>query len=52
MASTLMLKQMHLNKLTKLYIMKKEHLSYSALTQFKKSPNHLLAYWEGKQKTI
>ena len=31
--------------------MKKEHLSYSALTQFKKSPNHLLAYWEGKQKT-
>ena len=29
--------------------MKKEHLSYSALTQFKKSPNHLLAYWEGKQ---
>ena len=30
--------------------MKKDHLSYSALTQFKKSPNHLLAYWEGKQK--
>ena len=29
--------------------MKKDHLSYSALTQFKKSPNHLLAYWEGKQ---
>ena len=51
MASTLMLKLMHLNKLTKLNTMKKEHLSYSALTQFKKSPNHLLAYWEGKQKT-
>ena len=30
--------------------MKKDHLSYSALTQFKRSPNHLLAYWEGKQK--
>jgi len=29
--------------------MKKDHLSYSALTQFKRSPNHLLAYWEGKQ---
>ena len=49
MGSTLMLKLMHLNKLNKLYIMKKEHLSYTALTQFKKSPNHLLAYWEGKQ---
>jgi exodeoxyribonuclease VIII len=25
--------------------MKKERLSYSALTQFAKSPNHLLSYW-------
>ena len=25
--------------------MKKEHLSYSALTNFAKSPNHLLSYW-------
>ncbi len=24
---------------------KKDHLSYSALSAFKKSPNHLLAYW-------
>ena len=30
--------------------MKKNRLSYSALCQFKKSPNHLLKYWEGKTK--
>ena len=48
MVSIQTLKQMRLNKL-KTNTMKKEHLSYSALTQFKKSPNHLLAYWEGKQ---
>ena len=35
----------------KLYIMKKNHLSYSALCQFKKSPNHLLAYWNKELKT-
>jgi exodeoxyribonuclease VIII len=29
----------------------KKHLSYSALSQFKKSPNHLLAYWNGDNKT-
>ena len=26
--------------------MKKERLSYSALSQFGKSPNHLLDYWQ------
>jgi len=31
--------------------MKKNNLSYSALTQFKKSPNHLLAYWNNEFKT-
>tara|TARA_R100001460_G_scaffold54036_1_gene93221 strand:+ start:224 stop:952 length:729 start_codon:yes stop_codon:yes gene_type:complete len=31
--------------------MKKENLSYSALAQFKKSPNHLLAYWNKELKT-
>jgi hypothetical protein len=31
--------------------MKKNHLSYSALCQFKKSPNHLLAYWNKELKT-
>ena len=31
--------------------MKKNHLSYSALCQFKKSPNHLLAYWNKETKT-
>jgi len=31
--------------------MKKDHLSYSALCQFKKSPNHLLAYWNKETKT-
>ena len=30
--------------------MKKNRLSYSALCAFKKSPNHLLKYWEGKTK--
>ena len=30
--------------------MKKDHLSYSALAQFKKSPNHLLAYWNREMK--
>lgn len=30
--------------------MKRNRLSYSALCQFKKSPNHLLKYWEGKTK--
>jgi exodeoxyribonuclease VIII len=30
--------------------MKKKHLSYSALSQFKKSPNHLLAYWNKETK--
>lgn len=30
--------------------MKRNRLSYSALSQFKKSPNHLLKYWEGKTK--
>ena len=29
----------------------KKHLSYSALAQFKKSPNHLLAYWNKQIKT-
>ena len=29
----------------------KTHLSYSALSQFKKSPNHLLAYWNNEFKT-
>ena len=31
--------------------MKKNNLSYSALSQFKKSPNHLLAYWNNEFKT-
>ena len=31
--------------------MKKKSLSYSALSQFKKSPNHLLAYWNKEMKT-
>lgn len=31
--------------------MKKDRLSYSALAQFKKSPNHLLAYWNREMKT-
>lgn len=31
--------------------MKKNRLSYSALAQFKKSPNHLLAYWNREMKT-
>tara|TARA_R100001460_G_C3555520_1_gene175455 strand:+ start:1231 stop:1953 length:723 start_codon:yes stop_codon:yes gene_type:complete len=31
--------------------MKKNNLSYSALSQFKKSPNHLLAYWNKEFKT-
>ena len=31
--------------------MKKDRLSYSALAQFKKSPNHLLAYWNKEMKT-
>ena len=30
--------------------MKRNRLSYSALCAFKKSPNHLLKYWEGKTK--
>tara|TARA_B100000424_G_scaffold52771_1_gene37785 strand:- start:4467 stop:5192 length:726 start_codon:yes stop_codon:yes gene_type:complete len=30
--------------------MKKNRLSYSALCALKKSPNHLLKYWEGKTK--
>ena len=29
---------------------KKEIISFTALTQFKKSPNHLLAYWEKEFK--
>ena len=31
--------------------MKKNRLSYSSLAQFKKSPNHLLAYWNKELKT-
>ena len=30
--------------------MKKDRLSYSALSQFSKSPNHLLSYWNKEQK--
>lgn len=34
----------------KLKNMKRNRLSYSSLCAFKKSPNHLLQYWEGKNK--
>jgi len=30
--------------------MKKDRLSYSALSQFSKSPNHLLSYWNKEEK--